>query len=406
LVKEADALSEAGYDVHVICTHWSSWADKTDKELFQARSWSSCRSVGGHPIESPAEYVWTRIRHGLSRRTVKHGLKFAQKWALSRGSADLARAAKETTADLYIAHNVGALAPAVDAAATHQSLVGFDIEDFHSAMNPVSMSPADKGLIESLERKYLPRCDYLTASSPGIAQAYADKYDLKLPVTILNVFPLSHRPSELRTNRAGNPMTVYWFSQTIGEHRGLESIVRALGLLSDCEIELHLRGQLQSGFQNRLFRFANNCGLNAEKIVFHNPAPPDQMVRLSSQYDIGVALEPRDGLNGELCISNKLFTYLIAGNAIIATDTVGQKSIVDSLGSAGFCFAEADVVGMASQLKHWYTNRESLEHSRKDAWHWATVLFNWDLEKQKFLAVIEGVCRKQTSVTQAVRLSE
>ena len=39
LVKEADALVDAGHDVHVICSHMVSWADEADKKLLATRKW-------------------------------------------------------------------------------------------------------------------------------------------------------------------------------------------------------------------------------------------------------------------------------------------------------------------------------------------------------------------------------
>jgi glycosyltransferase involved in cell wall biosynthesis len=392
LVKEADALVEAGHEVHVIGAHWTSWADETDKELVPTRFWSSWQVVGGHPAHAPLEYAWTRVRHRLSRQAIRFGVTFAQKWAGARASVDLHRAAQATRAELYIGHNLGALAPAVEAARTHHSLVGFDIEDFHTSMNHGSTSAAETRLAELLERKYLGQCDYLTASSSGIAQAYSDKYQVNLPVTIHNVFPMSQRPSDFRQGRADQPMTLYWFSQTIGDQRGLETIVRALGLVSGLEIELHLRGSVKPGYREQLINLALEAGVNPSRIFFHPPALPDDMVRLSSLYDIGMALEPRGAVNTEMCISNKLFTYLIAGNAIMATNTPGQRSVIDAVGRAGVCFDEADVQGMALQLRYWFANREALEQSRREAWHWATVCFNWDLEKRKFLDLIDGVC--------------
>src|ERR1017187_2996597 len=46
LVKEADALATAGFDVTVVYAHWESWATKADAALLATRKWSHIR-VGG-----------------------------------------------------------------------------------------------------------------------------------------------------------------------------------------------------------------------------------------------------------------------------------------------------------------------------------------------------------------------
>src|SRR5215510_15020395 len=107
LVKEADALTEAGYDVKVICAHWATWADLTDQELLANKSWKdSVRYVGGKLNSNEFEYLWSRARHGVGRRFP--GMVAAD-WTLCRVSPELTQAARETRADLYIAHNLGAL---------------------------------------------------------------------------------------------------------------------------------------------------------------------------------------------------------------------------------------------------------------------------------------------------------
>lgn len=394
LVKEADALSEAGHEVHVICAHWARWADEMDGELLSTRAWASCRYVGGDLRGARTAYWWTRVRHGVSRR----GLTLCPRSSLLRGRAlcrvlpELERAAKERKADLYIAHNLGALPGAVAAAKLHGARVGFDAEDFHSGMRPFDCArTVEDDVTESLEREYLPRCDYVTAASPEIAAAYAAKYDLPLPQTILNVFPLAERPREFRPAQPGEPLRLYWFSQTIGAQRGLEDVVQALGMLRGCEIELHLRGQWQHGYRERLLAFAVAHGVSLDQIRHHRPSLPDEMVRLAAQYDIGLALEVRANLNLELCLSNKIFTYLLAGTALIATATRAQQAITDEIGIAGVHYQPGDVDSLAEILRHFYEDRDHLNIARQAAWVWGERRYNWDIEKKVLMKSIDSM---------------
>lgn len=392
LVKEADALTEFGYEVHAICAHWANWATEMDKELLRARMWK-CRYVGGHPKTGMSRYYWTRLRHGLSRQSISmwYGNSVVKNLALCRVSLELQHAAKNTPADLYIAHNLGALPAAVAAARENSAHVGFDAEDFHSGEHLSGTVSAWDQLVNYFESNYLPECDYITAASHGIADAYAAKYGIATPVTILNVFPLSQSPSEFRASDPRNPFTLYWFGQTIGASRGLEDVIQAMGILQEHEIELHLRGSWSPGYRDLLLRLATLSRVRSDQIIYHTPGPADEMIRLASEYEVGLALEHPVSDNHDICLSNKIFTYLLAGNAVIATATKGQQALIEKLGSAGFCYQPGNVLALAKQLEMWFKDRKCLEKARRAAWDSGIREYNWDIEKKKFLKIVETI---------------
>jgi glycosyltransferase involved in cell wall biosynthesis len=393
LVKEADALHEVGHDVQVICSHMVPWADAADRELLQTRSWT-CTYVGGDSNGTTTEYWRTRLRHGLSRRLwlawpLSDRLR---RYSVCRVLPELAGAAMRAKAELYIAHYTGALVAAAEAARANRALFAFDAEDFETGSYNLDAGPSRMDrLIERFERQYLPRSAYITGASPGIAEAYKAKYEIPLPATILNVFPLAERPRELRGISLDRPLRLYWFSQTIGPGRGLEDVVQAMGQLKGCKIELHLRGRWAGSYKEALFSLATSVGLLPQQIYSHDPGPQSEMVRLAALYDVGLALERRDTVNRDLCITNKIFTYLLAGNAVIATATRGQRMIMETVGDAGFPYEPGDVNALAHGLRLWDENRNMLQLVRQKSWNWGTNRFNWDLEKKKLVQQVEDV---------------
>ena len=164
--------------------------------------------------------------------------------ALARITPELRAAAFRVYADLYIAHYTGALAAAGAVARRRGVLLAFDAEDFESGYYEYNSGPrAIDRLTEDIEREYLPDCCYMTAASAGIGAAYAAKYGIAKPITVLNVFPRSERPLHFRETNAQEPLKLHWFSQTIGGDRGLEDVIGAMAILRDARIELHLRGR-------------------------------------------------------------------------------------------------------------------------------------------------------------------
>ncbi len=252
IVKEADALAEAGHQVHVLCGHTVQWADESDTSLLRNRRWT-CTYVGGRP--GSARHWWSRARHGAIRRfpqTWKLN-RYLAKRALARITPELQAAAFHFQADLYIAHYVGALVAAGEVARSSGALLAFDSEDFESGYFRYNAGPGPiDRLTEQVEREYLPQCCYITAASPGIAAAHASKYGLQHPTSILNVFPLADRPLQFRETSSAGPLKLYWFSQTIGADRGLEDVVRAMAISRDCDMQLYLRGRCATGYQAQL----------------------------------------------------------------------------------------------------------------------------------------------------------
>jgi glycosyltransferase involved in cell wall biosynthesis len=384
LVKEADALSEAGYAVHAICCDCGLWPSMMDKDLTAGRDWTyefaagSARSLRG---------LWRRTRYKLFSQLPD---RFAENASLNAAAIspvgpELHRAATRFPADLYIAHHPTALPAVTRAAARYGAKAGFDAEDLHTGQ-------AGRA-IEGIERKHIPRCDYVTTAAPGFSLAYRSKYAIDQPSTILNVFPLSERPKSFRPSAPGQPLRLYWFSQRIGESRGLEDAVRALGRLRDLPVELHLRGDWQAGYKEQLFSLAAAEGVDSGRIRSYAPAAPDQMVRLASEYDIGLALEQPVDESHTLCLSNKFFVYLLAGIPVAATASRGQKPVVETLGEAAFCYENGDAQGLANGIRKWSIDRQLLNTARERAWRWGTEKYNWDIEKIKFLEVVESVFR-------------
>jgi len=239
VVKEADALTEDGYEVIVLGAFWSKWALQYDKTILKSRKWVF-HYVGGVPAINPFKYLYTRARNRISIRLLKifsKNLKI-QKCSLSRVLPELESEVQKINADLYIAHYPPSLNAAYKAAKKYNSVFGFDAEDFHTDNIDLGKSKSYvSSIIEKIEAESLPVCAYITAASEVISEAYKKKYKIPKPLQILNVFPLSDRPRKIEYNSINRPLTLYWFSQTIGPDRGLEDIINAMGTLNGYEID-------------------------------------------------------------------------------------------------------------------------------------------------------------------------
>jgi glycosyltransferase involved in cell wall biosynthesis len=303
--------------------------------------------------------------------------------ALSPSVQRLARAAAAEPADLYIAHCLDALPAAARAARCHGAKLGFDAEDDHvGELADTPENQLDIAIRRQIEAEFLPQCHHLTASSPGIARAYAERHGVTM-TPILNVFPLSQAPSGPAAGSCGRPLSVYWFSQTIGPGRGLECFIKALGKIRG-GVTLSVRGSDFLGYSAQLKRLAARIGVT-DAISFLPSAPPDEMAKLASQHDVGLASELSTPPNRAICLSNKIFTYLLAGIPLLMSNTPAQREIAHELGNAARVVDLADPDSTAAAVAAWALNEQALLVAKHTAWRIARARFNWDREKELFL---------------------
>ena len=367
-----------------------------DRRLMSSRSWrletlNACR-------DNPAgRFTWLRgaLRQRLLQRSAwLRQLDGGYEKGFCRFFTELCRLAAREPADLFIAHNLQALPVAACAARRWEARLGFDAEDFHRGEIPADdaqKAPLRKAVM-AIEQKYIPRCDYLSAASDGIGEAYSTALGVPKPTTILNVFPLSERnghtpPGELRLERKGEGLSLYWYSQVIGGDRGLGEALKALALLGE-GVHLHIRGAWAHGYESQFYEQANALGV-ADRIHVLPPAPPEQLVERAAQHDVGLALETGQTENRRIAVTNKILNYFLGGLAIAATDVPGQRAIMESAPEAGFLFKPGDAVALSRHLRVWLESLETLQSAKERSRSYGESRFCWDREKVKLITAIQ-----------------
>ncbi len=380
VLKEADALHGAGYDVTSVFCDYSDALRAADDEIAGAVPWKTVR-VPRSPME------------GLRQRAIRPLARTAQAvgWTVPPGlaaeayggpAAILTRRACEVRADLYIAHYVSALPAAAAAARRHGGLLGFDAEDFHSGEGTGLPDDAFRmKMVEAVEGATLSSCVHLTAAAPMIGEAYAVRYGLAVPRTLLNVFPLSMAPPT-PANRHGEGLKAYWFSQTIGLDRGLQAFIEAMAR-TRVPVTLDIRGSNRWGHGDTLLALARSLGIEG-RVRLLPMAPPQEMARLAAQCDIGLSLETEISENRRLCLTNKIFTYLLAGIPVIMSDTPAQRRLAPDLGDAGRLVSLADPAGMARVLDD-LAAPPAFDAASALAWRLGRERYNWEHEQAGLL---------------------
>ena len=386
LVKEVGTLIGLGYDVKVICCFYQPWAQKFDQQTIGTNN-KMYIYCGGDPYTKKLTYYKTRIRQKLFLKLFKFlKLPGIAENAISRTHAEALLIAKRIKTDLYIAHNLGALPAAIIAAKYSNAKIGYDAEDMHSGQF-VSNNDVMYLLNKYIEEKYFKQTDYFTAASPLIGKYYKHTYSYLNPVIIDNVFPKTNLL--IRQNHNGQqPLKLFWFSQTIGSQRGIETIIEAMSL-SASQSELHLLGNCSTGDKYNLLEVAEKHHLNKKTIYFHEPVAPDNLFKFATQFDIGMSTENASTLNRDICLTNKIFTYVQSGLAVIASDTQAQSLFFQQYSHAGKIYKKNDANSLANCIDRLAEDPAGLFQIRQKNYQLGQTMLHWENESDKFVQLVK-----------------
>ncbi|MGA2687133.1 MAG: glycosyltransferase [Candidatus Korobacteraceae bacterium] len=388
LLREADLLSQS-HEVRVVCAGAGRGFAEADTRLLARRSWKLQRTDSARADWMPSEAgrmqsVMVRGR----RRLAEAAFSYVKTTGLAEYSCcstlgELRRLASAESAHWFIAHTQPVLPAAAATAKRWNAKLGFDCEDLLSETGDRFCEA-----IRLIERKYFAACDYVSATSQHMANYLVNTYGIAPPVVLYNVFPLSlaqgMSPPTLRPTAPR--LRLHWFGQTIGPDRGLQDVFAACSGLSEL-VEIHLRGRVSEEHRAVLLGEAARCGV-ASCLHFHPRVDHDDLIRSMAEYDVGLALERVQHRNYSLTVTNKVFAYLLAGLAVVATDTPGQREVMSQAPEAGALYATEVVTGLREILETWIRDREKLRRAQQAAWEAARSRFCWDIEQRKFLEVL------------------
>ncbi len=388
LVKNADTLAAAGYEVYVVAGRHFPPADALDATLLAAAPWRCTRVDLGRSLPG----LMRRFRREFARRRILRFDTVPPAAAARAHHADalhLGRIAADVPADLYFGHCLAGLPAAAAAAATRGVRYGFDAEDFHDLEG--DFTSAEQKARRAIQAHGLLACALFTTAAPLMAERYAADYGRR-PDVLLNAFQRAEAPASPVTptrSDSRQPARLYWFSQTVGPGRGLEEIVAVVGRMRT-PAELHLRGFVTDSYRDELNARAGAAGCPG-RLRFLPPGPPREMVRLAADMDLGLSLEQRTPPNRDLCLTNKVFAYLLAGVPQLLSATAAQAALAPELGAAALLSRIEETATTAALLDRWFGNPDGVVAARREAWSLGQRRFCWEVEQVRLLAGLERI---------------
>jgi glycosyltransferase involved in cell wall biosynthesis len=239
------------------------------------------------------------------------------------------RYALESGAHAYHANDWNALPVGAHAALHHQARLILDAHEYA----PLEFEDRwhwrllYRPLVTYVLRRYTRHLSAATTVAPAIAARYKLEFGFE-PVTVLNAPRLVPLPP--RRPRPDPDRIHLVYHGGVSPDRRIETMLEAVAL-ADNRFSLHLiLVDPASPYVRRLEALARR--LAPERIAFHEPVPPADIVRRIAAYDMGFYLLRPSSFNNRVALPNKFFDFVAAGLAVCVGPGTGMAQLVEEYG--------------------------------------------------------------------------
>ena len=221
--------------------------------------------------------------------------------------------------DLVHAHDLDTAPAGLAARKRGQHLV-IDMHEVYSGR--AGLPDTLRRVLRGVEDVALPRADGVVFVSDAARDHYAGRVDLPPHVVVTN----SRSVDEVQPARppVPQPSRLVYVGRLTAD-RGLEQVVRMMGLLPDHTLDVIGFGPLGPHLQDVAGRLGDDV---ADRITFGAPISIDDVVPTLAAFDVGVVTTEPTCANHELTVSNKLFEYAAAGLPVLLSDVEEHRRLV------------------------------------------------------------------------------
>lgn len=388
MVKEAIYFCRANYEVLVIYCSLSTWGDDFDQIIIKANPQIKWINVADNSIDSYLNFLKVRIRRkfwDLFYNLFGNGFHAAIK-SSALYSQELKKEAQRHNSNLFIGHNLGSIYAITTSARKWGAKVCFDFEDFHRGEDLVN-SIHWRRTVE-IENEFISQLNAATTASYLITDYYKKEFpDLRIE-TILNVFPKISQ--KIFVDSESYQLRLFWFSQTIGLGRGLEYVLKACAKVIP-QPRVTLLGNCSNQDKSKILKVISDAGFDKNNITFASVVPDTHIPVIAMNHHIGLCTEDPMTLNRQLCLTNKIFTYMQCKNALIVSNTKAQRLFLEKNAGIGQVINLYEIDEIVDCVQKYQDNRMLLEEHRAESLRRAIEVYNWERESEKMLKFYKDI---------------
>lgn len=333
-------------------------------------------------------YRWLRTRMGRNSRLIRWLKQRAWYYLVDHETFHAKLywpTIKDIQATVIVANDLPMLPVAARLADTCGARLVYDSHELYSEQE---FPAVERKRWQTVERKYIGRCDAVITVNESIANELERRYSLSGVHIILNAERCSEPPNPSRywheTYRLPADALILLFQGGLSANRNLEQMVQAMHGLQNPAVHLVLLGDGE--MQPMLAKLVQRHQLIG-RVHLHPAVPQDRLLALTAAADAGIIPYQAICLNNLYCTPNKMFEFIAAGLPILASDLPEIRRIVvgydigtvADVGNADQIRAKIqDFFAVPARLVHW---RRNLQTTRS--------LVSWEVEAKKLLRIYE-----------------
>jgi|APSaa5957512622_1039677.scaffolds.fasta_scaffold04237_6 glycosyltransferase involved in cell wall biosynthesis len=206
----------------------------------------------------------------------------------------------------------------------------FDVHEYYeellAARLPAPFSHVAQRLCWFFLSRLALKCDWIMVVSDDMESQYRRISGVRNVATILNSPPVERFPQ--CNHLTDEPVTLChegWMDST----RGMEQLIAALAIARKCvDVRLLVVGSIRTECREQFSELIESNDLS-DAVILTGWVPYDKVGTLDAQAQIGlVTLQPSG--NNYRGLSNKLFSYMACGHAVIVPCESATQALVDS----------------------------------------------------------------------------
>ena len=286
--------------------------------------------------------------------------------------------------DILVANDLDTLLPNFLISRLKRLPLVYDSHEYFTEVPEIINRRLVKGVWKSIEKFIFPRLKHVLTVSDPIASLYEEMYHIR-PLVVKNfsrksghIIPYSRK--ELNVNTGD--LIVIIQGNGINIDKGAEELVEAVNHLEGVILFVAGSGDVVPHLKHMVTGF--NIGY---KVKFIQPLPWDTLMRYTKSADIGMSIEKDTNLNYRYSLPNKLFDYISAGIAIIASELPETGKILRE-NLCGMIIDKVTPEKIAGALTKLKNNPAELAKLKKNTVI-ASERLNWENESLK----VEGFYR-------------
>lgn len=288
-------------------------------------------------------------------------------------------------ADLLFANDLDTLYPNYLVSRIKKLALIYDSHEIFCEVPELKHTPLKKRIWERLEKKIVPHLKHCITVNQSIAGFFYQKYGVcfqvvrNIPESVTGFTPKSRKELKIPEDKT----ILILQGAGINVQRGAEELIEAMKSVQHAHLFIIGGGDVFDKLRYQVFE--NKL---ESKITILSKMPKSELLHYTYNADIGISIDKDTNLNYHFSLPNKIFDYLQAHLAILASRLPEIENLIKHYDTG--CFIHHHEPGHIAERINFMIESGQISKWKENT-HKAISENNWDSEKEKLKSIINSI---------------